>query len=58
MRWKADRNNGRFVRRFAWLPVRIDDEWLWFEFYEEKRTFKFESEIGPIYDYDYRKIDA
>lgn len=32
MRWKAKKNGWR--KRFAWLPTKIGDEWIWWEPYE------------------------
>jgi len=32
MRWKAKEDGWR--KRFAWLPTKIGDEWIWWEPYE------------------------
>lgn len=32
MRWAAKEDGWR--KRFAWLPVKIGDEWIWWEPYE------------------------
>lgn len=32
MRWKAKAPN-RWAKRFALIPVRVDDEWLWLGWY-------------------------
>lgn len=34
MRWKTDQNLWR--RRFALLPVKIGEEWIWLEWFERR----------------------
>ena len=43
MRWQAN-NGGGWSRWFAWHPVRIGDEWVWWEWVE--RQF-----LGGVGDY-------
>lgn len=46
MRWNV--KQGRYHaegevytrRRFAWLPVQIQDEWVWLEFFHERGTWQ------------------
>ncbi len=36
MRWPVLDNYGHWRRWFAWYPVQIEDDWVWFEWIERR----------------------
>lgn len=48
MRWKTEKAR-EWYRVFAYMPVVVGDEWVWWEWYERKVCF--ECEVGVSYDY-------
>ena len=48
MKWQTEQARG-WVRKFAWTPLTIGDQWIWWEHYERRVTH--ETEVGPSYEY-------
>jgi len=53
MRWNAEKpkwyetGDKRTLTKFAWKKVKIQDKWVWFEFYEQDQIYFRPAGGGP-----------
>lgn len=52
MRWKY-KDPREWHRRFAWWPIEIDGEWIWWEYFETRLEWS-----NVVDKWDYRKCGA
>ena len=52
MKWSAIDARDGWRRRFAFLPVKIDGEWIWLEWFERRRLSRRLYLVRRLGDFD------